>query len=39
MKPKNMKQTQMHPDDGGGILVIGLAMALLAICTLLAICN
>ena len=32
MKPKNMKQTQLHADDGGGILVIGLAMALLAIC-------
>ena len=29
MKPKNMKQTQIHADDGGGILVIGLAMALL----------
>lgn len=32
MKHKNMKQTQSHPDDGGGALIIGVAMALLVIC-------
>jgi hypothetical protein len=32
MKPKGL-QTQIHAEDGGGILVIGLAMALVFICT------
>lgn len=29
MKPHGMKKTQPRPDDGGGILVIGVAMTLL----------
>ena len=32
MKPKNIRQSQIHTEDGGGILVIGLTTALLAIC-------
>lgn len=29
MKPKNMKQSQKHPDDGGGILIWGFVLGVL----------